>query len=272
MGDLDVLVPFNQRRMALTTAESLGFHLPNEPGMLNIDIPVDLQHHYVLSRHVANKICIELHYRLLGSDGIELLPWEQLDWFWENMYIWNGKGTKITLLKPEAHLLYLCAHALIQHGEANTSLFRYFDLHLLITKTALDWQIVVDKALELKWSYAIERALTLAIQFFKTPVPEWVQEQLRTRRATDENTFHVTRLQSKGNRMEQELSFLARLPFAARLRVIFKLLFPPKNFMQKRYSIPPGQPVLPYYFYRWFDVGREVVWSVRNRFSRILRN
>ena len=272
MGDLDVLVPYKQRKLALATGESLGFQLPDETGILNVDIPEDLQHHYVLFGSVVNSVCLELHYRLLGTDGLELLPGEQLDWFWGNSSIRIIDGDEFTILNPEAQLLYLCAHALIQHGEANTPLFRYFDLHLLVTKTALDWQIVVDKALELKWSYAVGRALKLAVKYFDTPVPDWVSDQLRTLRSIEENTFRVVRLQGKGNRWESEMMFLSKLSFADRLRVIFILLFPPKNFIQERYSISPGHPILPYYFYRWFDVGREVVWSARNRFVRIFRN
>ncbi len=270
MSDLDVLVPHEQRNLALTTVESLGFRHLQNPNTLIIDVPEDLQHHYVFYATVANSVCLELHHRLLGTFGLELLPREQLDWFWENSYIWTNDSTTITIFKPEPELLYLCAHTLLQHGEANTSLFCYFDLHLLITKTALDWQMVVDKALELKWSYAVERTLTLAIQFFKTQVPEWVLDQLRTRRSIDEDSFRVTRLQGKGNRWESEMMFLSKLPFAARLRIITTMLFPKKKFIQDRYSIPPGQPVLPYYFYRWFDAGLEVVWSTRNRFTRFI--
>jgi hypothetical protein len=272
MRDLDVLVPYNQRDLALSTARTLGFHfLDKDPGKLNIEIPVELQHHYELYGGATNSVCLEIHFRLLGSIGLELLPWEQLNWFWENTSTSSVKGDVFTLLNPEAHLLYICAHALLQHGEAIMPLIAYFDTHLLITENELDWQIIVDKAIDLKWSYAVERVLRLAIKYFNTPVPAWVLDQLRTRRSTEEDTFRAVKFQKKGNRLERRLMLLSKLSFQDRLRIISKLLFPPKKHMQQQYSITPGNPVLPYYFYRWFDAGCDVVWSLRNRLWRFFQ-
>jgi len=208
MADLDVLVPYDLRLSALTMAESLGFHQPQDPVTLSVDIPEDLQHHYFLTGCVANSVQLDLHYRLLGVDGLDLLPWEQLNWFWEESYIWTNGNDEFKMLQPEPQLLYLCAHAILQHGEVNMPLVRCYDLHQLITKRTPDWQIIINKAVELKWSYAVEQALKIAIQFFNTPVPARVLEHLRTRRSINEDTFRVTRIQSRGSQWERTLMLL----------------------------------------------------------------
>ncbi len=226
--------------------------------------------HFILIGGPANSVFVELHYKLLVSEGEELLSFDQLDWFWDNTYAVTVERNKFKIFDSEANILFLCAHALLQHGAAETKLMRIFDLHLLITKTDPDWQIIVDRALHLKWSYAVERAFNLVIDFFETPVPHWVLDQLQTRRSPKEDTFQVTRFQGKGHRLERRMLELSNLSFPARLRVIFKRLFPSKTFMQKRYAITSGRPVLPYYFYRWFDGGRQLFWSIRSRVAKLI--
>ena len=274
MVDLDVLVPFHQRKNALNTANSLGFVAPEEPDVLDLDIiPEDLKQHYKLFGGPANSVFLELHYKLLVSAGVELLTLQQLDWFWENTSKITVGQNSIQIFNHEANFIYLCAHALLQHGAVDMPLLRIFDLHMLILKTKVNWQIVVDRAIHLKWSYAVEYALNLTITFFGTPVPTWVLDELSTRRSPEENSFKLTRFQGKGHRWERRMMELSNLSYSARLQVIFKKLFPPKKFMQKRYAITPGHLVLPYYFYRWFDASRQIFWSIRTRIANhIQRN
>jgi hypothetical protein len=271
MVDIDVLVPFHQRERALTAANSAGFTAPEEPDVLDLDIlPEELKRHYSLVGGPANAIILELHYKLLVTAGVELLSLEQLDWFWENTSrIFVGPNS-FKIFNPEASLLYLCAHALLQHGAVGTSLMRIFDIHLSVIKEDLDWQLIVDKAIQFMWSYAVERGLNIAVDFFETPVPSWALDELNTRRSPGENTFQVTRFQGKGHRWERRMMELSNLSFAARLRVILKKLFPPKDFMLKRYAITPGRPVLPYYFYRWFDAARILFCSIRTRVANYI--
>ena len=86
------------------------------------------------------------------------------------------------MLQPEAHLLYLCAHDLLHHGEKFTNLRQYLDLHLLITKETLDWDVITEQAAVLRWTYAVERALTLTSELYNTPVPAPVIPHLRALR------------------------------------------------------------------------------------------
>ena len=268
MVDLDVLVPYESRQTALSVVEAQGFRYKRDPGILSVDVPEDVLHHYYLMGSVADAVCLELHFRLLGHDGLELLPREQLNWFWESTTTCEVNGNEITILQPEAHLLYLCAHALLQHGEANLKLLQLFDIHLLITEKKLDWHVISDKAIELKWAYAVERALTITQKYFNTPIPSVVINELQYRRSPNEEISRVTNFEGQGFRSEAAILLLKQLPPAQRPRAMISILFPPPTYIRHRYAVQSGQAVLPYYFYRWIDEIKQVSWSVRRRLAK----
>jgi len=187
MIDLDVLVPFEQRLSALAAVESIGFH---PWGAFSFDAAPGLLHHfayhYSLRGGANDVVAVELHFHLLDRIRAKpLLPREQMRWFWAQSRFVTDDNLPFLVLRPEAHLLYLCAHAILQHGEADLRLLRYFDLHQLIThgevEPSLDWHLVVDRAVDLGWTYAVARALSLTADLFNTSVPSWVFRQLRER-------------------------------------------------------------------------------------------
>ena len=269
MVDLDLLVPYEQRSAALDITNLLGFHTPEGHYYSEIiNPPEDLWHHYQLMGGVSDAIYLELHYRLLRRGGKELLPEDQPDWFWSQTQELSKDGVLFRFLKPEAHLLYLCAHAILQHGEGELYLLRYFDLHLLATKTVQDWQVVVDWALAFRWSYAVERALTLTVRIFDTTVPESVFTQLRERRSCDEDISRAVRLQAKDFRREKRKMLRAQMSLGERIGIFYRRIFPPKSFIRHFYAIKPGQLVFPYYVYHWFKKAREAAGSVRSRLAR----
>jgi hypothetical protein len=270
MGDLDVLVPYKQRELALKVCESIGYHLQIHPGRLFHEgeaLDLKVMHHHYLRGGVADSVILELHFHLLGS-AKSLLPLEKLNWFWTQTQNLTQDKTSLTILKPEAHLLYLIAHVILQHGEIQFRLIWYFDLHLLITSANLDWQFVIDQAVALRWTYAVERALTLTGRFFKTPVPESVFKQLRDRRPPEENLFHVIALQDEGIRWEKVMTILAALPVREKFGLAFRIVLPPPTFMRHRYNVSSNRLIWPYYFSRWFDQTREVGAWIWNRLKR----
>jgi hypothetical protein len=271
MDDLDVLVPEQHRQKALAVIQGLGFQREEKDALAEKMNPDEQPaFHHALVRREAWPVRLEMHFHLLGNEGTQTLPERQLAWFWQQTETWTQEGTPFTIFKPEAHLLYLCVHAVLQHGEASFRLLRYFDLHLLVTKSELDWQLIVNRAVELRWSYAVERALTLACQYFATPFPAWVLAELKNRRLSDEDTSRVAHLQGEGFRWESTWLQLAPYPPGERLRRLFILLLPPREYMRKRYAIPSSHSVIPYYFYRWWDAGREVARALRQRLRRRL--
>lgn len=275
MGDLDVLVPFAQRENALAVVQGLGydFYMMNslKPRSSGDELTVRLSHHYHLKGGVANNVILELHYRVLRHDD-ELLSLEQLEWFWgQKQALRLDDGTVFETLAPEAHLLYLCAHALLQHGEASFYLLRFFDLHQIITQTALEWDVIVDQAVVLGWTTAVERALQLCMEYFATPVPQTVLDALVSRRPAYEDSSRIARLTGTGNRWERVRGKLGGLSLRERVAYILLIVFPARSYIRQRYCVKPGWPVGPYYVYRWFDQGRDVLCSTWKRLTHQYR-
>jgi hypothetical protein len=270
MNDLDALVPYDQREQALACAQAAGYHFRHLPE-LNIDtgdarFAVSTQHYHLIGGP-ANRVTFELHYRLVGAND-SLLSLADHAWFWDQRQVMHRGNWRVETLTPEAHLLYLCAHAELQHGEAHLYLLRYFDMHLLITECAPAWDVLVDQAVALRWTYAAKRALTLCIEMFGTPVPDTVIQALRSRRPAAERVGRVAALQGPGAKLEQLRRRLVAMSLRDRLHTLRSLLLPAPAYMRYRYHLRDGVPVWPAYLRRWWESGVKVVWVIWERLKR----
>lgn len=266
MVDLDVLAPFDQRAEALAALKAAGYaDEPRDPLAARVAAflpPDETHHHYNLVGGPDGRVRVELHFRLARS----ILPdLSALDWFWsqtQEATDRTGAPLGFLTLRPEAHLLYLCAHALLQHGEAKIGLLHLYDLHLLATVYALDWALIVERAAILRWTYPVERALILAQAHFGTPLPAWVLEQLRARRPASEDTRIVEQIGVGDTRWAQMVRDLRRLTPRQRIALVWRIIFPPRAYLRTRYRVRPGVPLWLYYPYRWWDQARGVARGV----------
>ncbi len=254
MSDLDVLVPFAAREGALALARDLGYAFTDhDHGLIfatGDPIMLDMSHHYHLVHAGAGGIVLELHYRLDAA----ILPQAEQAWFRVATRTVNG----VTMLTPEATLLYLCAHAILQHGEWQLDLLWVHDIHRLLLTDRLDWEQVIAQAVRFRWTFAVERMLALAAEYFGTPLPEGVLPRLRAGRPAEERLFKAASRRGAGARWAIMGEKMLALPWHDRARFVREMAFPPPVFMRRRYAIPPGAPVWPYYPYRWLDHAREV--------------
>ena len=256
MADLDLLVPNQFFERARAVLQYNGYQ-PSTGALIDIppEFAVKHEHHIVLVGGAGGQIVLELHWRLLN---MLILSTNQLDWFWDQIYDVEINNRVMTMLLPEAHLLYLCAHALLLHGAAEIRLISYFDIHLLIDKHEINWSIIIDQAKELKWSYTTESALRTTQIYFGTCIPEYVLEGLHKSRPSDELIWHVKGLAKKGNRFHKVWRMLQGESIWAQIRLILAILFPSRSYMRKRYDIPPGVPVWPSYIHRWVNQSNEL--------------
>ena len=132
-------------------------------------------------------------------------------------------------------------------------------------RPGFNWDMVISRAQALGWIYALERALTLTVSYFSTPVPEALFTEIQSRRQPEATATRARRLQSTGFRWEGTLLSLEGVPLRERLRRLFWLAFPPADYLRARYAVPPGRPTTRYYFYRWVDASREIFSSLLNR-------
>lgn len=262
MGDLDVLVPYEQREAALKVVQAAGYDFYIRPGPLPRDsgdlLTLRYMHHYALHGGITGNLRLELHHGLLGQ--YDPLPPEKLAWFWsQRQAVPPEHGKMLCTLKPEAHLLYLTAHAVLQHGEAQLYLLRYFDLHQMMTQLPLAWDEILEHAVALEWTYALERALRHTVDSFATSLPTSVLDELVKRRPSYEEKPLALRLQGPDRHWKILHRQFVRMSTLDWLRFLRQKMCPPKSYMRWRYHIPKGIPAWPYYLYRWLYWGADLV-------------
>lgn len=262
MGDLDVLVPYEQREHALEIVQRSGY------GFYSTDAHIfgggrealagSASYHYHLRGGPGSTTLLEVHYRLLSNDDT-LLTLDQLNWFWsQRQTLTLPDGFRFATLTPEAHFLYLCAHALLQHGDETRYLLRFLDLHRLLTHSPITWETIVDQAVALGWTTAAARALRTTHDYFQTAIPDDVLNALHARRPAHEDSTRVARLSGGGSRWQHVRDRLEKMSPRERMIYLLRVAIPGTAYMRERYRVPTGQAVWPYYVYRWFDQARDI--------------
>jgi hypothetical protein len=224
-------------------------------------------HHFFLRGGVGDSIILEVHFYLLGGNEA-MLSTQNLAWFWQQTMTIETERFSFVGLAPEANLLYLCAHAVLHHGLYEFVLRRYLDLHFLIQQASMKWDIVVMQAIELRWSYAVERALQQTHELFNTPIPSEVFAMLRENRHPDENLYLVDVISDAGSQVAMAWMMLQQMTWHERLRYVHLILLPPRNYMRQHYHIPQNRRIWSYYFKRWYAQLWQVGWVLRNRLLR----
>jgi hypothetical protein len=295
MIDLDLLVPYDRRLAALQSLESVGFHRSDA---FAYDALPQLVHrfayNYSLRGGADDAVAVELHFHLLDRVRQRSpLSLEQVGWFWNHTLAVDDADPPFLTLRPEAHLLYLCAHLVLQHGETDWRLLRYLDLHLLIRRYAmdkggiregdqappdaegtrghlaasLDWHLVVEQAIALGWTYAVDRALARTTALFGTPVPAEVLEELRRRRPPNEDVSCIVERQARTSRWDDLRLVSSGMSRHEQLLLLRALAFPSTRHLRSRYALDSTGPVWPYYVRLWFDQGRDLAKWAWDRLS-----
>lgn len=242
MTDVDVLVPAQQAEAAMRLIAAASGRQP-------VTLGASLDKHAVADVGPAHSVRMEVHWSLV--DLPHQPTTEDTGWFLASRTPLPGAADFFGLA-PEAHMLYLCAHAEIVHGEADFLLQRYLDLHrLVISAPDLDWGVVVRRAADFGWTYAVERAFQIAQRFFYTPLPSSVLDELRRARPAHENLARVIRRQEAVDAGERLLRRWDGLDWGARLRLALGSFFPSPAYMRRRYGLDTGWQIALAYPYRW---------------------
>jgi hypothetical protein len=255
MVDIDVLVDPRQTALALALIESLA---AERPAMLSPQQDI----HAVFNLGPGGLTKLELHWGLIAPEGSRLAP--PLDWFIAQRTPEPIAEGGLIGLQPEAHVLYLAAHAELAHGEAQFRLGRYLDIHLLLsTVTEFCWELLIEQAVVCRWTYAVERALTLTERFFETPLPPNVLTELRRRRPPDEDVSFVQHLQYSESRWERTQERLRSMSWSRRIGMTLALLTPPADYVRWKYGVKKRWQLPFYYCYRWLDAIADIIGSYR---------
>ena len=258
MVDLDVLVPGDRLHSAHEELLKLGFQ-PAEEDFFELAGFTEEARHHVCLKDRTSRVKVDLHFRLLVPAVINRLDKDLLDWFWTQTYELSSDGPSFRALKPEANLLYLCAHAILQNQGEPLDLLHLLDLHMIITRSNLDWNLIMEQATILNWTDAVTQALSMLPILFGTHLPEVMINELQNNHSKyGLPLLSLDPLQTT-RRWDDWSSAFRQMSTRKRIRLIWLTVFPPGVFLRQQYHLSPNQVLLPYYISHLIDGGREAV-------------
>ena len=264
--DLDLLLPEKSFARAVRSLKALGYDESSTDVAKSLNALVG--HHVLLLRtNRGATTMVELHWSLIGGRHDRRTP--PLDWFWKQSEPFACPDVPVSFprsfltLNPTAHLLYLCAHLMLQHGEADYLLRWFYDIHLLIEKerSRIDWNEVAVQARQFRWSVVVSNALTAVQERFQTHIPMELLEGLSSPGPDPTPQLEIRRAEVPRTRATSVSSPVVRLRF------LLVSIFPSPAYLRSRYRPRPTWLWPLFYVYRWWTYVREPVVSLRKLIS-----
>jgi hypothetical protein len=119
---------------------------------------------------------LDLHWHLVFFDWYGDVVKMDLDGFWQRAVPVNIAGKRVLQLCPEDTILHLCAHMAINHKYQG--LLRYVDLARALRVYKLNWEHVVERAIQFRIKIATYFALRFCDELLGTSVPVEVMRDL----------------------------------------------------------------------------------------------
>ena len=270
MADLDLLIPKQSFEQARAVVEQGLGYMQEEKEAVG-DIKGVVGYHVDLKGGTGGLIDLELHWTLVTSEE----SWYAVPaaWFWEQSQPFveiGGTAGEARRLTNEANLLYLSAHAVLQHGVRQSLLIWLYDLHALVTKYGqeIDWEWLMEEAMRLGWAPALIRGLRESRERFGTRLPEAVAATMH-----EEGEGRVGRLvdfmaEFPGARLLYDWDTLMALRWPERVRYAAALVFPSGAYLRWRYQPRPVWLWPIYYPYRWGRMALDVCQVALNGLRR----
>ena len=266
MLDVDLLVKRTDLKQAQQLFRRLGYQegLKDQvPGMLEMS-----DYHLGLVGGPGGGVKIELHWGLVASP----LAWyaAPMDWFWQHIEPFS-EGEPAFQLTPVAHLLYLTAHALLQHGAQQVLLIWLYDMHLLVNSGLVQWDELIEEAGRLRWGGVVEQALRMTQAVFDTRLPDGILERLSQKADPQVARLMAFKLSFQGGRLLYDWYSLIALRGMPRLRYAVGMIFPNAAYMRWRYQPRYAWLWPAYYPYRWMRMMAEGWMALRRGILRAVR-
>jgi Uncharacterised nucleotidyltransferase len=264
MGDLDLLTPASQVADALRIVKESGYMEIVPEALPGIDSL--LSHAVGLQKNAAPFTMLELHHTLVAEKGF--MHAVSVDWFWTQTEPFQSISPRwplnsLLMLSPTAQVLYASAHIMLQHGSHNTNLRWYYDLDRLVRVYAqdIDWDLLLAQAQTFAWGSAVFAALSKTVEFFGTPVPGSVLDELS--KHADRNAQTIAALQTApASRTLEEWQRWKSLTWTGRVRVAVALIAPSPAYMRWRYGLKGSWALPVYYVYRWWEITKDAARTI----------
>ena len=176
-------------------------------------------------------IAIDLHWHLVSSTFYTRhVP---MDWFWEHTALVEIGQQHARVFSPEAQLLHLCSHHALHH--ADQGLFWLYDIAELIRQygSILDWDTVITLANRYEWGRSLASAVEGVFTVFGMPVDPAVK--LKVSRLQESPQERFTRAMV-GRFSWVLVNGWQHVGLRRRLGFWLRMLFPPADYMRRRYG------------------------------------
>ncbi len=245
--DVDLLVRPGQVLAALNALRAGGWTVgPGEPLQ---DVARDYRHELALT-HPGFPTTLELHWALLQPRHYKRRA--HLDALWSSARSLPIRAGGALELGPEASLIYLSAHWMLQHS--GKGLLWLYDIALTtaVYAGAIDWERLLAWAQDWRLVLSARAALRGAARQLGAPIPADVLARLERMRPSLPERYVYARfvdgmLPPAGVMLAQALEMHGG---RRRLGYILREVFPPRAYMIERYHIRRAWLAPLYYPYR----------------------
>lgn len=253
MVDIDVLIPYERRLEALRLMQVADY-------IVNDELLEEASHHYVFVGSENKGVNIEVHYHLASLHAIPNLS-SAMDWFWEQTRVIATEFGEINILSNEALLLHLVIHDIFQHELLKSELEKFdsivlrrkYDLYLLLKHETLDWELLITKAREWEWSYALLVALWQCQILFNIAIPPFVIEALQNEESSDK--LYDERHSKALRQQLRYVQIFLKLNNRNKLAYLLKIVFPSRKQLEKLYPNVRKHPFWRlYYIHRLLSI------------------
>lgn len=256
MNDIDVLAhPGDLERIAAILT-GMGYQ-PMKP--LDVKYSIQAEHHLpgLIKKGHAK---IEVHWNITHPGKPYSMDPRGL---WERAMSMQIAGHNTLMLSAEDLLLHLCLHTSYLHP-FTFGLRPFCDIAEIIDHfgSALDWQMVADRAVSQKWQRGVYLALRLAVDLAGASVPDPVLEKLQPADMSDAlletvRTQIFTDKYFAASIPKPFVQFLESRRLTDRIKIFLQRVFLPRAVIASVYSVSVSSPKLYFlYLRRFYDVIR----------------
>lgn len=245
MVDLDLLIAFDDLAATTTSLGELGYEV-DEPLPFR-DTSGLVWNERILLKRDGSGPSVEIHWHLL--DNPYYATRLATDTLMSRSILTSAADVSAQILEPEDQIIHLCCHNLYHHqGNFARSLV---DIAFMVAKYGDDlrWDDILSRSIESDTRMAVRLTLESAARDWYVPIPPLVLEEISSWPYTVRERFYT---RSQGSAYLRALRTLSALPgLRTKLGFVRGQLFPDRSYLEWRYGLGSGTPLLVGYLKRY---------------------
>ncbi len=260
MSDIDLLVRPRDVSAIIQRLARAGYYTPFDLKP-RAGMPLEYENEMAVRKPGDGRYRFDIHWGLLASPYYQrvVLP----DWFWATALPLAGTSTPARMLGPEAQVLHLAAHLMLQHH--GHGLMWWYDVGQVIWtfRQQIDWPLLFERAQAYDLVLPVQRVLLDLAKHWQLPIPITALAQLRALLPSPREQQMYARLTIEPpSELSRFWGDLFSVPdWRGRLRYAWRKLFPATAFMRWRYRLRWPWLLPLAYPYRWLSP----LWRARRR-------